>query len=53
MRNPNLYKLGMEGRSFGKLEMTKWVFYALWHAVVIYFVCFWALTTADDMNSPR
>lgn len=53
MRNPRLYKLGMEGKCFGKMEMSKWVVYALWHAVVVYMVCFYALTEADPQNSPK
>jgi hypothetical protein len=53
MRNPQLYQLGMGGTCFGKLEMAKWVLYALWHALVIYFVCFFTLTEADQWNSPK
>jgi hypothetical protein len=48
MRNPKLYKLGMEGSCFGKMEMFKWVLYACWHAFVVYWVCFYALTVADS-----
>jgi hypothetical protein len=53
MRNPLLYKLGMEGKCFGKMEMTKWILYALWHALVIYYICFFCITEADSMNSPK
>lgn len=44
MRNPLLYKIGMEYRCYGKLEFIKWIFYALWHGLVTYFICFWAIT---------
>lgn len=53
MTNPLLYKLGMEHKCFGKMEMAKWIAYALWHAFVVYFVNFWALTAASSSNSPR
>lgn len=53
MRNPKLYEPGMRGACFGKLKMAEWVLYAIWHALVVYFVCFFALTAAGDDNSPR
>ena len=53
MRNPKLYEPGMKGACFGKMKMAEWVLYALWHALVIYFICFFALTEADTLNSPR
>jgi len=53
MRNPILYRLGMEHQCFSKKEMAKWIGYALWHAFVVYFINFWALTAGDYYNSPR
>ena len=53
MRNPKLYEPGMRGACFGKLKMAEWVLYAIWHALVVYFVCFYALTAAGEDNSPR
>ena len=43
----------MRGACFGKLEMSKWVLYASWHAMVVYFVCFFTLTASDEYNSPK
>jgi hypothetical protein len=53
MRNPMLYRLGMEHQCFSKTEMAKWIGYALWHAFVVYNINFWALTAAGPNNSPR
>jgi hypothetical protein len=52
MRNPMLYSIGMQQLCFGKLEMGKWILYALWHAFVIYQINFWALSASDSRNSP-
>ena len=48
LRNPELYKPGMEGSCFGTKVMAKWILYALWHAYVVYLVAFRALTLASD-----
>lgn len=53
MRNPELYEPGMRGACFGKLKMAEWVLYAIWHAFVIYFGCFFVLTAASNLNSPK
>lgn len=53
MRNPMLYRLGMEQKCFSKTEMAKWIAYALWHAFVVYFINFWALTASTPYNSPK
>jgi magnesium-transporting ATPase (P-type) len=53
MRNPKLYKIGMEGSCFGKMEMVKWVLYGFWHALVVYFVCYCALAVSNPYNSPK
>jgi magnesium-transporting ATPase (P-type) len=53
MRNPRLYNIGIKGLCFGKMEMLKWVLYACWHAVAIYYLVFFALTVASEQNNPR
>ena len=53
MRNPLLYKLGMEHKCFSKTEMAKWIAYALWHSFVVYFINFWALSQSSENNSAR
>ena len=53
MRNPMLYRIGMDQACFGKMEMAKWILYALWHAFVVFNINFWALEAADSSNSPR
>jgi hypothetical protein len=44
MRNPNLYKPGMVNQYFGKLQMLKWILYAIWHAFVSYLICFFVIS---------
>lgn len=53
MRNPILYRLGMDQSCFSKKEMAKWIGYALWHAFVVYYINFWALSAGEYNNSPR
>jgi hypothetical protein len=53
MRNPLLYKIGMEHQCFSKKEMAKWIGYALWHSYVVYNINFWALSESDGRNSAR
>lgn len=43
MKNPMLYKLGLESQSYGILMFWKWVGYALLQALLIYFTCFNAI----------
>lgn len=47
MKNPFLYKIGMESRCFSKLDMLCWIVYGLWHALVVFYVCFWALCACN------
>ena len=44
MRNPNLYKQGMEDKCFNKQEMLKWISYAIFHAFIAYLLCFFVIT---------
>ena len=44
MRNPMLYKVGMESQLYGTKQFVQWLLYAMWHALAVYFVCFYALT---------
>lgn len=43
LRNPLLYRLGIEGRAFSTWLFVKWLIYALAHAGLIFFVAFWVL----------
>ena len=53
MRNPNLYKQGMQNKCFNKKEMLKWINYAIFHALVSYLLCFYAITgSASRWNAP-
>ena len=45
MKNPMLYKLGLESQSYGIQMFWKWVIYALVQALLIYFICFNAILT--------
>jgi len=54
MRNPLLYRIGIEYKCFGNLLMFVWIIYGLWHSFVIFFVCFWGLTNfVDKWSSPQ
>ena len=53
MRNPNLFKQGMHNKCFNKKEMLKWINYAIFHALVSYLLCFYAITgSASRWNAP-
>ena len=43
MRNPLLYRIGIEGKSFSTFLFVKWLVYALLHAAFIFFTSFWVL----------
>lgn len=40
MRNPELYRLGMDSTMFSLTIFCKWFAYGLWHAGVVYFTCY-------------
>jgi magnesium-transporting ATPase (P-type) len=44
MRNPYLYRIGMESSLYGTKEFILWLLYAMFHALVIYYVNLYALT---------
>ena len=39
MTHPLLYRIGLENQCFGVPQFFKWIFYALLHSAMIYFVC--------------
>jgi len=39
------YKLGMKGSEYSLWIFTGWFLLAMWHAIIIYMCCFWAITT--------
>ena len=43
MKNPFLYSIGLEKKCLNSWVFIKWIFYALWQGLVIYFVCIIAL----------
>ena len=43
MRNPFLYRIGMESALYGTKEFILWLLYAMVHAIIIYYVNFFAL----------
>lgn len=51
MRNPFLYRIGMESSLYGTKEFILWLAYAMWHAAIIYFVNFYALTQISAYSS--
>ena len=51
MRNPQLYKLGMNGSCFSLKILSQWILYAIWHAFVIYNVNFYVLSQDDTYSS--
>lgn len=54
MRNPTLYKIGMNNECFGSTIMVKWITYAIIHAFWVYFTCFYSLELYSfGWNSPQ
>jgi hypothetical protein len=51
MRNPQLYKLGMNGSCFSLPILGYWILYAIWHAFVIFNINFYTLSQEDAMAS--
>jgi magnesium-transporting ATPase (P-type) len=43
MRNPLLYRVGIEGKCFSTWLFVKWLIYALVHAAFIFFAAFWVI----------
>lgn len=43
MRNPLLYRIGIDGTCFSTWLFVKWLIYALVHAAFIFYCCFWVL----------
>jgi len=43
MRNPLLYRIGIDGTSFSTWLFVKWLMYALIHAAFIFYSCFYVL----------
>lgn len=54
LRNPNLYKPGMNHESFNRYQMLKWIMYAIFHALIAYLVCFFVISgDGSYWASPR
>ena len=51
MNYPLLYKIGMKYTQFGNVIFIKWVFMALWHGCIIYFICLYALENPATYKS--
>lgn len=43
MRNPLLYRIGIEGKCFSTWLFVKWLIYSLVHAALIFFACFYVM----------
>lgn len=41
--NPNLYSIGLNRECFSKSLFVQWIFYALWHALIVYFIALYCL----------
>lgn len=48
MKNPYLYNIGLEKKCLNSWVFIKWIFYALWQGLVIYFVCIIALLDPES-----
>lgn len=44
MRNPELYSIGLNRECFNVKLLFKYIVYALWHALVAYTICVYALS---------
>ena len=47
MRNPFLYRIGMESSLYGTKEFILWLAYAMIHALMIYYVNFYAIESVN------
>jgi len=50
MKNPLLYGIGINKECFSLSLMLKWVIYALFHAYIIYYWCFYFITGAPQSD---
>jgi len=48
MRDPELYRIGIECKCFGMAKFLLWDFYGLFHAFMIYICCFHILQTPSQ-----
>jgi len=48
MRDPELYRIGIECKCFGMGKFLLWDFYGLFHALMIYICCFHILQTPSQ-----
>ena len=51
MKYPLLYKKGMSYSEYSNKTFLKWFFMAIWHSIIIYFVCMMVLEGTDTMMS--
>lgn len=51
MRNPLLYRVGIEGTCFSTWLFVKWLLYALTHAAFIFFCAFWVIAQKSTHQS--
>lgn len=51
MRNPLLYRIGIDGTCFSTWLFVKWLAYALIHAAFIFYCCFWVLAQKGTHQS--
>lgn len=51
MRNPLLYRIGIDGTCFSTWLFVKWLLYALIHAAFIFFCCFWVIAQKSTHQS--
>ena len=55
MKIPEKYLIGMKSECYGRTVFVQWLLLAMWHAIIIYLVCFWAIdnistSMADGMG---
>lgn len=50
LQNPQLYKIGIDRECFSMTLFMQWIFYALWHAFVIYYVALYCLCIPEVMQ---
>jgi len=43
LENAELYKIGLNRVCFSKTLFVQWIFYALWHALIIFFIVLYCL----------
>lgn len=56
MKKPKLYKIGMNSSCFGYGTFAMWLLYAMFHGLIIYFICFGMLLDtqiSSQMNQPE